>query len=593
MNYPTINAIEPFSEMISTFTGYNHNLSCVEGAYFDMKNMTSDYFPALSPRKQRGICHTFVNFQGMIDKDGLVWVDNGELYINGTKKTGISLTTTGMKTIEKMGAYLVFFPDSKWYNTKDNTSGNIDNTVTKNESISFTLTRDDGTPIVYHDAEYYETHDPQNGDYKMETVNGTTSLTVYSSITNMWNSVPTTCMKIQGTGIGAGFEKGDGVKITVDLTNITWPYAANIFINDEGNNKRSGVFPIIACGNDYVIVTALLQENKTFGLSITLERKAPTMAFIVECQNRLWGCSADGHEVYCSKLGDVKNWNVFEGISTDSWAATIGSDGVFTGAVNYQGYPLFFKEDSYIRIGISTIGAHTTKETKCRGVAQGSEKSLALVNEVLFYKSSNAVCVFDGSYPTEISNNLGDVIYTSAVGGSLGNKYYICLRDIDSNYTLFTYDINKGLWIKEDDTNVIQFCNRKTELFFVSANTLYSVRGSDSTGTENKIRWMVESGNIGYLYTGKQNARRINTKSFIQRLKIQARLEQGSHISIYINYDSTDVWEFLWDISGTGTNLTSIPIRPHRCNHFRYRIVGYGDAKIFSVTKDYIEGSDR
>jgi hypothetical protein len=43
-----------------------------------------------------------------------------------------------------------------------------------------------------------------------------------------------------------------------------------------------------------------------------------------------------------------------------------------------------------------------------------------------------------------------------------------------------------------------------------------------------------------------------------------------------------------------GHNLRSfsVPIRQKRCDHFRLRIEGEGDAKIYSVAKTIEEGSD-
>ena len=66
-------------------------------------------------------------------------------------------------------------------------------------------------------------------------------------------------------------------------------------------------------------------------------RSVPEMDFVIESGNRLWGCKygvVDGkavNEIYASKLGDFKNWNCYAGRSTDSYVATRGSDGPFTG----------------------------------------------------------------------------------------------------------------------------------------------------------------------------------------------------------------------------------------------------------------------
>ena len=73
-------------------------------------------------------------------------------------------------------------------------------------------------------------------------------------------------------------------------------------------------------------------------------------------------------------------------------------------------------------------------------------KSLAIVNEVLYYKSRSAICSYDGSLPVEISSALGDESYSNAVAGAFGNKYYISCEERD--------DITKRVeeFIKPHDT---------------------------------------------------------------------------------------------------------------------------------------------
>lgn len=578
MKYPRLESIQEFPEMTSDFRGLDHTASCKEGFFYDMKNITGQDYPVMSTRDRRSIERTFTDFQGMIDKDGLVYIDDGKLYIDGVEKTGISFTS-GMKTIEKMGAFIVVFPDKKWYNTKDGTSGDMDNEFAPSESTSISLevcTANVDT-LEWHDADYYKTHEVKDGDYKMDTINGKTSLSVYNETSGLWVPLATTYVKISASGIDAGFEKGDGINLEIDLDGVSWDYAKNFLVNEDGT-KRNNNFSIFALGTDYIVVPAIIDENKTFTAPVKVSRKAPDMSFVVECQNRLWGCAPDGHEVYCCKLGDVKNWKCYAGISTDSWAATIGSDGVFTGAISFLGYPLFFKEDSIIRISISSIGAHSTKETKCRGVEVGSEKSLLQLNEVLFYKSPTSICVYDGSFPTEISKNLGGDRYSQAIAGSIDNRYYVSLKK-DNKRTVFVYDSATSIWTKEDDIDVVQYVRRGADLYFVADNNLYKTKG----GTEAPFDWFIESGNIGYEYNGKKNLSRIN---------IRMSLPVGSEVHFFVNYDSSNVWTHVFNMSGRGLKTFTIPVRPHRCDHFRFKMVGHGDAKIFGITKSYTQGSD-
>ena len=45
-------------------------------------------------------------------------------------------------------------------------------------------------------------------------------------------------------------------------------------------------------------------------------------------------------------------------------------------------------------------------------------------------------------------------------------------------------------------------------------------------------------------------------------------------------------------MTGSSLRSFSMPIRPKRCDHLRLRIVGEGDAKIYSITKTVEKGSD-
>lgn len=596
MVFPILQEVAKYREMTTVFGGYNHKLSCSDGEFYNMENMTSQYYPILSPRQERGMVRKLNNPQGILDKEELMWIDNGELYVNGEKMIleGVEISSDASmcpKTMAKMGAFVIIMPDKVWYNAESGECGYMEASYTRasGESITFTLCEADGTAITWHDADYYTEHEPQNGDYMMSSSGGKAVLKVYSSITSIWATVATTYMQISAAGIGKAFEKGDGIKITID--NSDWEYASNIFVNKEEDGRLSVNTSIADKTDDCITIVALLDENKTFtNMTLTVERKVPDMAFITECNNRLWGCSKDGHEIYACKLGDVKNWNCFMGISTDSWAATIGSDGKFTGAVTYLGYPMFFKEDCFIKISVNGTGAHQTKETRCRGVQRGAERSLVILNETLFYKSSTCICSYYGNLPTSISDNLGEVRYSDAVAGGIGDRYYISMKDLSGKYHVFVYDIKSGLWCREDDTQVMHYCRHGDDLYYIDVAdyAMKSVRGTlpyevEEKRAEGKFKWYAESGTIGYATPDKKYVSRINIRMF---------LEFGTNVDFYLQYDSDGKWEHKFNMSGKGTRSFTIPVIPKRCDHFKYKIVGKGGCKIYSVTKTIEQGSD-
>ena len=591
MQFPILNGAAQYREMTTVFGGYNHQLSCQEGQFFDMKNMTSQYFPVLSPKQNRGIVKSFKNPQGILDKEEILWIDDQKLYINGEEKElkDVTISSESPKTLAKMGAYVIIMPDRIWYNVDKDEYGYMENscTISKGTEIKFSLCAANGSAITWHDAAYYEENDPQDGDYMMGSSNGKPSLKTYSSTTGIWVSVASTYVQITAEGIGKGFEKEDGVKLTMDKGVDA---ISNIFVNDEDEKVTTNTC-IMDKTDDCITIAGILKENITVtDKELSIERKVPDMAFITECNNRLWGCSTDGHELYCCKLGDVKNWNCFSGVSTDSWAATVGSDGKFTGATTYLGYPMFFKEDSLIKISPSSSGGHQTKETKCRGVQKGSHGSLAILNEILYYKSSTCVCAYTGSLPYSVSDELGDMRYYDAIAGTVGDRYYISMREASNKYNMFVYDSKNGIWCKEDDTKVISFCRHLDELYYIDAkdNTMKSVRGTllydvPEKTTENKFDWFVESGNIGYSSPDYK---------YIVRINLRIALDFGANVDFYIQYDSNGVWEHKFNMSGKGTKSFSIPVIPRRCDHFKYKISGKGGCKIYSITKTIEEGSD-
>ena len=596
MRFPRLQEVQRYRDMTRVFGGYNHQLSCEEGQFFDMKNMTSKYFPVLSPRTNRGIVKSFTYPQGILDKEDMWWIDNKVLYRNGEAQTlsGASLTIQTPKTMAKMGAYIIVMPDRIWINT-NSVNGKLESGYLEHEvyisNPIFSICEASGKSITWHDSEYYKSTEAKDGDYLMSVnSNGKPSLKVFSGTTGMWMTVASTYVQITAEGIGEGFEKEDGIKIT---SNYIGSALDNIFINkeDDGEHYSTNTYIIDRTDNSITIPGIYNGQITEFeNMTLNIERKVPDLAYITECNNRLWGCSTDGHEIYCCKLGDVKNWNCFRGTSTDSWAATVGSDGKFTGAITYLGYPMFFKEDCLLKIAVSSTGAHQTKETRCRGVQNGSSGSLAILNEVLYYKSPEGICGYNGSLPYSVSDELGEVRYYDAVAGILGDKYYISMKDKNNRWSMFVYDSKNQIWCREDNTQALAFCRYKDDLYYIDMkdNKMKSVGGTllfdvPEKATEDKVPWFVESGAIGYSSPDNK---------YVGRINLRITLELGTNVDFFIQYDSQGEWEHKFNMSGMGTRTFSVPIIPKRCDHFKYKIVGQGGCKIHSVTKEVEEGSD-
>ena len=607
MKYPTLTELYTSRQTIDVFGGYNHNLRIGEGEFYDMKNLTSADYPVLSPRSQRGVyvpgneASTPTNPLGMIAKDALCYVEANEdemtstFYINGYPITfeGNDTLNNKPKTLISMGSYVIIMPDKFYINTKDfNDKGKIEKTYdAKTGTATFELCKIDSEIYAIDYIGESAPDLPEGKDEHddltlwLDTSGDTHVLKQYSKTNSQWVSVATTYIKIsfdKAKGLNEIFSKEDGLTIS----GIT----ASEQLKDLNNTMV-----VWDVGNDYIVVTGILDRTATQELSesayISIKRQMPTMDFVIESGNRLWGChygvALNGevvNEIYASKLGDFKNWNTFASISTDSYVAGVGTDGQFTGAITHGGYPIFFKENWMHKVYGNYPANYQIQTTACRGVQKGCHKSLAIVNEILYYKSRSAICAYDGSLPVEISYALGDAYYFDAVAGALGNKYYISMRDASWRYHLFVYDTQKGMWHKEDNTQAVDFCNCEGELYYIDYDTdrIKTVRGSGIQDTK-PIEWEATTGIIGTESPDKK---------YLSRIVLRGALEVGTTLHLQAQYDSSGTWEQVFSMSATKLKTFAIPIRPKRCDHLRLRFIGKGDAKIFSITKTFEQGSD-
>ena len=613
---PMLLGEEASRDYITGFFGYNHNLQIKEGEWYDMENCSSDFFPALSPRKKRakfltpnaqytngyfdsngiwqeetGTTDEIDHCNGIISKDALCYV-NGKYFCINNYKIDLGLTD-GEKTLVSMGAYVIILPDKKYINTINySDKGNIEAEWITNDGVDLTLCDSEGNDLTGVNASADEPSNPSNGAWWIDLTNKIVKR--FAKSQGVWNTVSTIYVKISQKGIGKNFNIGDGVKID------GFPK------NDNSYNDFNGTSVIQAKDDDYIVIIGLIYSNTLSVGSesqISVKRTMPDMDFVIESGNRLWGCkyglvgSSVVNEIYCSKQGDFKNWNCFQGISTDSYVASCGTDGKWTGAITHLGYPIFFKENVMHKVYGSYPAQYQIQTTECRGVQDGCSQSLAIVNEMLLYKSRTGVMYYDGSLPTEISDIFGLERYSQAVAGAINNKYFISMKnDVTGEWNLFCFDYTKGLWFKEDNTRIRYMSPCRGNLYFLKYGDghIYTLLSKDEgkngigeyaqlVDYEDKIKWCAESGIIG---TNSPD------KKYISRIDVRMMISRGASVKLYIQYDSSGDFYHLFTMTGSNLKTFSVPVNIKRCDHFRLRFEGEGEAKIFSISKTMTQGSD-
>ena len=581
MLYPRLQASQTTRQMIDAFRGYNHNLRVADGEFYEMENMTSDFYPVLSPRGKRGIYKTCEGLTGIIAKDSLCYVD-GSGFVIGDTRFEMGLDEGTQKELVSMGAYVIIMPDKKYINTiEPDDRGDIEASYVSSGDVTFRLCSITGEAITQATVGAEAPANPANGAMWLDTSVTPNALKQYSESSGMWVSVASTYIRIECAGIGEKFQKYDAVEISGVKSGKLQDLNASMVIWDKGT--------------DFVVVAGIVDEAVTQAASegaVTLERRIPNMDFIVESENRLWGCryglnrkGETVNEIYASKLGDFKNWSCYMGLSTDSYAASCGTDGAFTGATAYMGNPVFFKETCLHKVYGNYPANFQIQTTACRGVQKGSYRSLAVVNEVLYYKAGTAVCAYDGSIPTEISYCLGAEQYKEAVGGALGNKYYISMLDSLGKAHLFVWDSAKRLWHREDGFRAARMESLGGTLYAMEDGTgrIWDMtRSGDSP--EDKVKWSVNTGEIGL---------EMPDMKYLARMIIRMSLEAGTEVRIYARYDFSQEWEPLFAVRSTRLRSFDIPVRAKRCDYMQLRIEGDGPGKIYSITKTIQQGSGR
>lgn len=567
MQIPTLKQGNVSRENVTSFGGCHAGARIAEGEFAAMKNCTGDQFPLIATRRKRGGYAAPQKCNGLLAKDSLCWVDGSKFVMNGYE-TELHLTDSP-KQLVSMGAYVIIFPDKKYINTADlSDSDNLEAEFTSAGTVKFTPVDGDGKPLIPAYTQPEEPEKPENGALWLDT-SGAGALLQWSAGTGMWVSVDNTLVRISCPNMGVSFRPGDGVQLTGVPAGVV----------------TSGV--IADCGRDYVTVPGLLERETSLDTPVTVGRYLPLMDMVIECGNRLWGCryglnraGAVVNEIYASKLGDFRNWNCFQGISTDSYCVSLGNDGPFTGAVQHLGYPVFFREDCIHRLYGSTPATFRLQTTPCPGVQQGCSRSLARVGQMLYYKSPTGVCAYDGAVPVTVSQKLGAMPCTRAAAGALGDKYYLCIQEEENTGQLWVYDTARGLWHREDDTRVRWFCTCRDDLFFVNgAGQIISVMGRGQP--EEEISWMLETGALGTLTPDSKTLTRLNL-----------RLELAQQATVWVQYDGDDFWTPVATVYGSAGQCFNLPVAVRRCDRLRLRLAGTGFMRLSCITKTMERGSE-
>lgn len=589
MFYPRLEEGNNTRTLIDSWYGYNHNYKIGRGEFFDMENMSSDQYPLLVPRHVRPLLKKGENIHGLLYSDNnLAYLDGTTLYysLSSYDLSDLMEEPETWQTLIRFGAYILIFPSNVYINVYDPTDrGTLEDTYIAEEGneITYSICNSEGEGFDNIVASDDSPSDPTDGMYWLKT-SADQGLYVWNKDT--WVPVATCYIRIEipGADLTTHFSEGDVVRMNTTLDDI-----------NDGSI-------IQAMDDEYLVVIGIMDEvtktaHCTDAWKLTIKRKIPQLDYVCADKNRIWGChygyQIGGmiNEIYCSKLGDFKNWYSYAGLSTDSYSVSVGVPGEFTGCISYQGYPTFFKENAIFKVYGTMPSQYQIVQSDQRGVQQGSYRSLAIVDEYLVYKSPSDICVYDGSSPVSISENLGrEELFYDAVGGGCLNKYRVVMENAKGKKYYFVYDFKTGIWEKEDPVKFEMFsATENGQIYGATKEEIYGLGSTDNIAFtdmlvgEEYVEWFCQTGEMGYEYVDYK---------YVNRITIRAYVPYRSELEVMIAYDDRD-FERVSIVRGKESiDSVSLSFAPFRCDHFRIKLRGHGECRIYSMAISLETGSE-
>lgn len=411
--------------------------------------------------------------------------------------------------------------------------------------------------VIFPDKKYYDTEKKKFGDMEV-------SLDVEAKDINWGDSI------VSISGLSQPLSEIFAVGQAIEFSGS----------GKEDNNKTAVITEISDTYNQLDFAPNTFTEygeEKT----VTIKRKIPAFTCICESANRLWG--AEGKTIYASALGDPLTFYNYSGLSTDSFAVAVGTDGEFTACIGYSSNVLFWKENALHKVLGSAPSEYRVYDYTVPGVQKGSAKSMAIINEVLYYKSSAGVYAYSGASPALISENFGTRRYKGANAGTDGMKYYISMQEdsADGPWSLFVFNPETGIWLREDATHVVDFARFESTLYalFAENKDVYIL----DQETNEKLPWEA----IFYPFDDT-----IYGKRGYSKLWMKLEISPGDWVQAQISSDGGPFRPAgRWSDKEKQSILA--PIFPGRCDTFRLKLSGVGDCVIKSLVREFVVDSDK
>lgn len=530
-----------YQQKIIQFGGIRYGRGGSDGELAESMNLSTRQYPALSQRMERAEAGSYAAATAVFGKGKLCVVDGTKFLYDGVEKGTV---TEGEKQIVSISTKIVIWPDMVCYDTEADKFSSLWKKV-KVPASKATFT---GNTLTVQEFAVLTSNDEEGGESAGEEGEAETAA-----------EEEETTIKLEDL-----FKENQAVEIA----------GASI----DANNKQIVIRKVE--GNTLTFYNDSFTAGDS-STALTIERKVPDLKVLCASNNRVWG--ADDTTIWASALGDPFTWYNYDGLSTDSYAVAVGTDGPFTGCVEYGSNVLFFKEDKLHKVIGTSPKDYAIYTYTIQGIQNGSMKSAQVINEVLYYKGAEGVYAYNGGVPYLVSENFGTRRYEAARASTDGQRYYISMQDAETKeWGLWTLDTLRNIWLKEDDTHVLEFATLEGDLLFLSEDgkTLYKMGQPDQEG--KRIKWAAT------FYPMEENT---HSRKGYSRLLMRMELAPGAWVKAEIKEDLCP-WKTISTVHGQRIRTANVTFLPGRCDTFQIRLSGEGRCVVKSLVREFDIGSE-
>ncbi|MBQ3021908.1 MAG: hypothetical protein IJD91_01090 [Clostridia bacterium] len=308
-------------------------------------------------------------------------------------------------------------------------------------------------------------------------------------------------------------------------------------------------------------------DSKSRALDITFASTDPHYYDVVAWKKRLWGydnnvfhgTTADifNDDGMIGWIGEEEDYNTYiEPISQPLWQG-----GKITGIAALMGGLVYFKDDCITVVTGNYPAVMSSDTISCMGLPPENRDSVSVTNESVYYLSEDGIYRFGGGIPQNLSRD-AKINGTNAVGASDGNKYWISLQESSGDYALYVYDINYGVWHKEDNTQAVSFTVLGAEMHMATKDEIYNINAP-----QEDVEWSFE------LWYDEDTHRKKKYKEFIVRGYV-------GECEMFIKADGGE-----WKLIKAAEEELRAKIPPFECEELGILIRGKGICEIKSIDR--------